>query len=155
MNLLTVAPLIDSKGNTRYHIGAQVDVTGLCKDCVDLDGLKRVLERKKTMGEQEQNSTPAYDSSPEGVDEFQELTEMFNDEELEIVRKSGGRMHQAYQDYEQSNAARPRLHVRDPSSESPELPSPKIYNSIGQGKNASLFPNVSHFIAYLPLQYLT
>ena len=41
MNLLMTAPLLDSKGTTRYFIGAQVDVSGLCKEGTDLPGLQQ------------------------------------------------------------------------------------------------------------------
>src|ERR1700761_7858311 len=145
MNLLTVAPLIDSRGNTRYFIGAQVDVTGLCKDATGLEGLKKVLDRKKSAKPRDKTMSSNEDAvHVENVDEFQELTEMFNDEEMDVVRKCGGRMHQLQ--YEESGPTqalhRPRLHVRGPSSESKESRSTLLYNAMGRMKNSSLFQNV-------------
>lgn len=43
MNLLMIAPLCDSRGTIRYHIGAQVDVSGLAKECSDLESLNRLV----------------------------------------------------------------------------------------------------------------
>jgi hypothetical protein len=43
MNLLMMAPLRDSRGTIRYFIGAQVDVSGLAKECSDLESLKRLV----------------------------------------------------------------------------------------------------------------
>lgn len=46
MNLLMVAPLYDSRGVVRYHIGAQVDVSGLVRDCAGLESLEQLMERE-------------------------------------------------------------------------------------------------------------
>lgn len=46
MNLLMVAPLYDSRGKVRYHIGAQVDVSGLVKESAGLDSLERLVARE-------------------------------------------------------------------------------------------------------------
>jgi hypothetical protein len=144
MNLLTVAPLIDHKGNIRYFIGAQVDVTGLCKDCTDLDSLKTLLDRKNGLRNREKGSSSKNGSEPKETDEFQELTEMFNDEEMEVVRKSGGRMHQLhYEETVTQTSHRTRLHVRDSSNESKEGHSTSLYNTFAKGKGSSLFQNVS------------
>ena len=149
MNLLTVAPLLDSRGNIRYFIGAQVDVTGLCKDCTDLDSLKTLLDRKNQKG-REKASSPGNGSQPKETDEFQELTEMFNDEEMEVVRKCGGRMHQLhYEETATQRVQRTRLHVRDPSNESKEAQSTPLYSTVGKGKGSSLFQNVSLLLRQL------
>lgn len=46
MNLLMVAPLFDSRGKVRYHIGAQVDVSGLVKEAAGLESLERLVARE-------------------------------------------------------------------------------------------------------------
>jgi hypothetical protein len=76
MNLLMTAPLLDSRGNLRYFIGAQIDVTGLVKDGTDLDAWQRMRERQQ-----------AGETQEVPKDEFQELSKMFNHSELDIVRK--------------------------------------------------------------------
>lgn len=116
MNMLMIAPLCDSRGKIRYFIGAQVDVSGLIKDCTDLESLQRLVA-------QEQNGVDDINSSSfdgqEVKDDFQDLSEMLNMAELETVRKYGGRMHREYQD-EEGDVSRsgaphmPRLLLQEP-----------------------------------------
>jgi hypothetical protein len=115
MNLLTVDPLFDSRGNIRYFLGAQVDVTGLCKDCTDLDSLRKLLTKRED-GVEEDGSPKDVTDTKEG---FQYLSEMLSDEEVEVVKRCGGRMHsQAAQEADESHHShRARIHVRDLSSE--------------------------------------
>ena len=98
MNLLMIAPLCDSRGKTRYHIGAQVDVSGLAKDCTDLESLQRLVVQRSEQQHAVDGDIGATDGPKEKGDEFQELSEMLNMAELETVRKHGGRMHREYQD---------------------------------------------------------
>jgi hypothetical protein len=95
MNLLMCSPLRDSWGTIRYFIGAQVDVSGLVKECTELESLQRLLAEaeKRLEGKESQE-----DSNEEKKDEFQELSEMMNIGELATVRKHGGRMHREAQD---------------------------------------------------------
>ena len=116
MNLLMISPLRDSRGILRYFIGAQVDVSGLAKECTDLDGLQHMLaeEDEKEEGEEKEKK-----------DEFQELAEMFNLAELEIVKRFGGRMHREHvNDNEDTNASwhRPRLLLKDENTGHEEKP---------------------------------
>lgn len=46
MNLLMIAPLYDNRGVIRYHIGAQVDISGLIEDGRGLDSFARYLDEK-------------------------------------------------------------------------------------------------------------
>lgn len=89
MNLLMMAPLCDSRGVIRYFIGAQVDVSGLIKECSDLESLRRLVEKTEETDEEKAQRT--MDAPPK--DEFQELSEMLNLGELDTVRRWGGRMH--------------------------------------------------------------
>ncbi|KAH8652451.1 hypothetical protein BX600DRAFT_516485 [Xylariales sp. PMI_506] len=125
MNLLMCAPLYDSRGNVRYHIGAQVDVSGLVKNCAGLESLERLVERENPEllpaafepvkvhgGETKEQQEQAQKN------EFQELAEMFSLQELKTVRESGGLMHRVQQEEIQdtevvSNWHRPRLLIRD------------------------------------------
>lgn len=116
MNLLMMAPLLDSRGELRYFIGAQVDVSGLVKDASDLDAFQQLLNRRE-----------GTEPPKESKDELQELSEMFNNVELDTVRRFGGNMHREHLE-EQDDASmyhRPRLLIKDPSSgdeEKPALP---------------------------------
>ena len=89
MNLLMIAPLMDSKGKVRYYIGAQVDVSGLLRDCANMDGLVQLTEKDENLD---------AEGADAKKDEFQQLTEMFNGAELDIVRRCGGKMHKEYVD---------------------------------------------------------
>ena len=88
MNLLLCAPLFDSKGQVRYFLGAQVDVSGLAKDCTKLDGLKHLVEGQK-QGVDRKDPIPKS-----SLQCCQELGEMFDASELEVVRRHGGAIHQ-------------------------------------------------------------
>lgn len=92
MNLLMTAPLRDSRGTIRYFIGAQVDVSGLVKECSDMESLKRlVIRADHAQSNPEETTDNGEDTPPK--DEFQELSEMLNLQELDTVRRWGGRMH--------------------------------------------------------------
>lgn len=47
MNLLMCTPLLDSKGQVRYFLGAQIDVSGLAKDCSGLESLRKLVDQDK------------------------------------------------------------------------------------------------------------
>jgi len=115
MNLLMIAPLLDSRGTIRYYIGAQVDVSGLVKDCTDLEALQTLVARD------EDPDMAAEDDRVNAKDSFQNLSEMFNTQELESVRRHGGRMHRDQIDDDDDRASivshRPRLLIQDPTSE--------------------------------------
>ncbi|KAF2476580.1 uncharacterized protein BDR25DRAFT_277827 [Lindgomyces ingoldianus] len=107
MNLLMTAPLLDSRGKLRYFIGAQVDISGLVKECTGLDAFRSMLDKQD-----------GKEPLEEAKDEFQELSEMFNMAELDTVRKFGGSMHREYLE-EQGDANmshRPRILLKDPTS---------------------------------------
>ncbi|EKG13988.1 PAS domain-containing protein [Macrophomina phaseolina MS6] len=112
INLLMMAPLMDNKGKVRYFIGSQIDVSGLAKECADLPALKRMLARAGELPSEEVES-----DKEEEKDEFQSLCEMFNQHEIETVRRTGGRMHreQVEEDDAASTFHQPRLLLKDTS----------------------------------------
>ena len=118
MNMLMIAPLCDSRGKIRYFIGAQVDVSGLIKDCTDLESLQQLINRDQT---RHSDTDQLSLDGQEAKDDFQDLSEMLNMAELETVRKYGGRMHREYQD-EEGDVSRsgaphmPRLLLQEPSA---------------------------------------
>lgn len=139
------APLLDSRGNLRYFIGAQIDVSGLVKDATDLEAFQRMLD-------QEEGAAPT--DMPK--DEFQELSEMFNHGELDTVRRYGGNMHRDHledQDDKASTVQRPRLLIQDQSTldvETAEKPSPKP-----EGRLSGPYKHVSHTSARIKHRILT
>jgi hypothetical protein len=136
MNLLMTAPLCDSRGKIRYFIGAQVDVSGLVKECAELESLQRLLE----LHEKGEVAPDVHRPSPDKRDEFQELCEMFNVSELSTVRKYGGRMHTEPQDDSDSasiHSQQPRLLLREP------LDSANSIAARASGKLGGVYQNVS------------
>jgi len=123
MNLLMIAPLCDARGVVRYFIGAQVDVTGLVKDCAEMESLERLLEKNANDEKVPDHQKP----NPEKNDELRELSEMLNMNELSTIRKFGGRMHRDTDSDDndsddQSRSAisnQPRLLIKDPSTLTP------------------------------------
>jgi hypothetical protein len=134
MNLLMFAPLADSRGVVRYHIGAQVDVSGLVKECSELPSLQRLLE---IQANGEQPLSP-HQPSPIKNDELQELSEMLNQNELSTIRKHGGRMHRDGRDEDDESVAsqQPRLLLKDPNTLTPPLEG-------ASGKLSGIYQNVS------------
>ena len=143
MNLLMTAPLCDSRGNIRYFIGAQVDVSGLVKECAELQSLQLLLE----LAENGRPVPDVHQPSADKRDEHQELCEMFNMTELSNARKHGGRMHHEIQDDSDNysmTSQHPRLVLKEPldSSTMPARVSGKlsgVYQNVGPSVLYCLF----------------
>ena len=142
MNMLMIAPLCDSRGKIRYFIGAQVDVSGLVKDCTDLESLQQLVVREQA----QQNDTIRENVShqQDAKDDFQDLSEMLNMAELETVRKYGGRMHREYQEEEidkpRSGAPQmPRLLLQEPTADDSQT---FDYSGRQSGRLSGIYQNV-------------
>jgi hypothetical protein len=136
MNLLMTAPLCDSRGKVRYFIGAQVDVSGLVKESVELESMQRLLE----LHEKGEPAPDIHKPSTDKKDEFQELCEMFNMSELSTVRKHGGRMHEESQDDSDTmsmQSQQPRLLLKEP------MDSVSAAAARASGKLSGAYQNVS------------
>jgi hypothetical protein len=145
MNLLMTAPLLDSRGNTRYFIGAQIDVSGLVKDGTDLEAFQR-MRAQQDGGEMQD----------EPKDEFRELSEMFNNSELDIVRKHGGNMHRELvedQDDASIGQMRPRVLIQDQGAFDAE-DGPKVNPKV-DGKLSGPYKHVSCACLFEASQALT
>lgn len=140
MNMLMIAPLCDSRGKIRYFIGAQVDVSGLVKECTDLESLQRLVLDQDRARSANGDVHGGYENKK---DEFQDLSEMMNMAELDTVRKHGGRMHreQHEEDEEKANGAvhQPRLLLKEPS---PDLNKTFNLNRSGNGKLSGVYQHV-------------
>lgn len=152
MNLLMTAPLCDSRGIIRYFIGAQVDVSGLVKDCTEMESLERLLAEQEQEHERERNGSDEDSDNRqvrERKDEFEELSEMLNMGELATVRRSGGRMHREMQDEVAETAPsaaahRPRLLLKEPSGEASGMTGQLASAS---GKLRGVYQHVSHILS--------
>ncbi|KAI9779027.1 MAG: hypothetical protein M1816_003775 [Peltula sp. TS41687] len=145
MNLLMIAPLCDSQGRVRYHIGAQVDVSGIVKECTDLESLRRLVNREDIRRAAADDESPGEESSKR--EEFQELSEMFNMQELETVRRCGGRMHKDMRENDaEANSnhwQRPRLLLSEPSLEATKI---HRLDTRLNGKLSGVYQNVRDFL---------
>lgn len=145
MNMLMVAPLLDSRGNCRYFIGAQVDVSGLCKDCTDLQGLQRLLEKEDRKAHPE-NYEEEGEEKPH-QDKFQSLAEILSGPELEVIRRHGGKMHSQHvedaSDIQLHDRDRPRLLLKDPTPTPPADYRSTFIADKANGKLEGIYQNVS------------
>lgn len=120
MNLLMAAPLCDSRGVIRYFIGAQVDVSGLVKEYSDMESLKCLVIKTEHAQSGKEDIAQAQENSPL-KDNFQELSEMLNLQELDTVRRWGGRMHkESHEETQDANSKngiwnKPRLLINSTS----------------------------------------
>ncbi|KAI1097459.1 hypothetical protein F4804DRAFT_171401 [Jackrogersella minutella] len=136
MNLLMVAPLFDIRGVVRYHIGAQVDVSGLAKECANLESLSRLVSQKH--GTSDQGNSEGAHSQHNEKDEFRELAEMFSFGELKTVRDAGGIMQHSRRgevgdDEGSSSCHRSRLPGTNDASPGPHDSDPMLNISASSG----------------------
>ena len=132
MNLLMVAPLRDSRGIVRYHIGAQVDVSGLARECAGLESLARLVAQEEDAADPDPEKHYSHHHDPlangngnangnvhggdKDGDEFRELAEMFSAADLKTVRETGGAMHRIHhRDEAGAGGQRSRILIRDES----------------------------------------
>ncbi|KAL9065989.1 MAG: hypothetical protein Q9157_007286, partial [Trypethelium eluteriae] len=82
MNLVMIAPLYDNKGNVRYFIGCQIDVSKLIIGGRGLESFEQLLTQDKAearFGEKEKHKTPLATMG--------ELGQLLTNEEVEVVKK--------------------------------------------------------------------
>lgn len=74
-------PLRDQSGKVRYYLGAQLDITDLVNDSTGLATLKKIVERN----DEHRSHVTNQDVPKENLqrDEFEQLSEAFNPQELE------------------------------------------------------------------------
>ncbi|KAK4869293.1 hypothetical protein LT330_006293 [Penicillium expansum] len=107
MNLLQMAPLCDSRGNIRYFIGAQIDVSGLAMEGAQMESLQNIQAQKE-------NPETGGQIIQESKSEFQELGELLSPRELQNVREHGGNLFQPIINEDPNH----RLFLQDSDTES-------------------------------------
>ncbi len=110
INLLLIAPLHDDKGNVKYYIGAQVDVTGLVSRAKSLDGFERYLISREIERREEKTRgrEPRPDQGfrkPRALAKLRELSEMFDLEESAVVRTGSRSASASGDEDERSNSS--------------------------------------------------
>ncbi|CAD6502469.1 BgTH12-05061 [Blumeria graminis f. sp. triticale] len=102
-NLLMVSPLYDDKGNVRYFIGAQIDVTGLILDGLGLDSFRGMLYKSvpqistapsENLDNSNHDVRPSisaqsnYNKVCDPLDKLTDLSLMLSLDESEVVTKN-------------------------------------------------------------------
>ncbi|KAF2160262.1 hypothetical protein M409DRAFT_70603 [Zasmidium cellare ATCC 36951] len=93
LSLVMNAPLLDSRGNVRYFLGAQVDVSGLLKECSGMASLRKLIEQQQQPPPPSPNAQSHESPTQQPLDphrEIKALSQLFNAEELDIIRMHGG-----------------------------------------------------------------
>lgn len=146
MNLLQVAPLCDSRGNVRYFLGAQIDVSGLAMEGAQMESLQ-------DMQAQKESTKTGGQTIKESKSEFQELSELLSPRELQNVREHGGNLFQPIISEDSTH----RLFFQDSDTESeihspsqePQNPTPRpapslsltgVYKKVSP--SLSLYPDI-------------
>lgn len=81
INLIMCVPLRDQSGKVRYYLGAQLDITNIVNDCTGLATLEIMVKRDKE--HQAQAADREVPKETIQQDEFEQLSEAFNPQELE------------------------------------------------------------------------
>lgn len=90
MNLLMIAPLYDNRGNVRYFLGAQVDVSGLVEEGRGLETFARYLEDKAQYRKRD-NDPPQESASKKSLRTLNEFGQMLSLDESAIFQSSHSR----------------------------------------------------------------
>jgi PAS domain-containing protein len=124
MNLCLLVPLTDFDGNLKYFLGAQVDVSGLLRSCAGFESFAR------TVRDSQDDVDNDFESSRRGSvltttaamnaagEDFRDLAEMLDGDELQTVRRHGGAMHRGGDsaDYDSDDRTPRRRHHSDAAS---------------------------------------
>jgi hypothetical protein len=94
INLLMCAPLYDDRGEVRYFIGAQIDVTGLVEEGMGIESFRALLqkERQDPEGNDHSSEHRSCDNNrskrvKDALDRLQELSQMFSHDETEVATR--------------------------------------------------------------------
>jgi hypothetical protein len=128
MNVLMIAPLHDNKGNVKYHIGAQVDASGLIEGGKGLDGFEKYLSheqaksnhRGRSSGKEpvpSQEGVSSKEAKEKALEKLGELSEMFDLEENAIVaqRSRSNSRERRSEDEESTGSGRSRRVFAEPT----------------------------------------
>ncbi|KAK5213009.1 hypothetical protein LTS03_010025 [Exophiala xenobiotica] len=124
INLLMIAPLHDDKGNVKYMIGAQVDVTGLVDRGKGLNGFEKfVVNREIEKRDLEINGNRIKGETARksrALTKLRELSEMFDLEESAAVRSHSRSTSRSRDEDERSIGSRSRRVYGDEDGSSEE-----------------------------------
>ena len=81
LNLLLLSPLCDNKGNARYFLGCQIDITNLVDEGKGLESFQMLLEEDKMANRYGENAQKKSDKA------LRDLSLLMNAEEMEILQE--------------------------------------------------------------------
>ncbi len=81
VNLIMCVPLRDQSGKVRYYLGAQLDITDLVINSTGFTSLRRLMRRHENHGSLIKTSDDPVETIQQN--EFEQLSETFNPQELE------------------------------------------------------------------------
>ncbi|KAI9771866.1 MAG: hypothetical protein M1840_001636 [Geoglossum simile] len=104
--------------SVRYFIGAQIDVSGLVKECTGLESLERLVNSETPQSDGRNNAR--YDHGDSGLEgkknnELQDLCDMLDAQEQESIRKCGFCAHKGEECIPERNLAKPRPILQEKS----------------------------------------
>lgn len=91
MNLLMTAPLYDNRGNVRYVIGAQVDISGLIEEGRGLDSFERTLNDRSSYHRDLDSSENGDGISKKSLRKLNEFGHMLSLDESSVLDRSQSR----------------------------------------------------------------
>lgn len=158
MNLLMIAPLYDNKGDVRYFLGCQIDISPLIEGGKGLDTFSQLLAQDRA------DDQVGNGARRDPVNLLAELGQMLNEPEADLVR---GRMRSSSRGSGGSTGsgkstppqrrrpqARRFLSMDDPKDAKPDNASAKMWPDASLGHSGRLpgvYRNVS-IISHLPSQ---
>jgi PAS domain S-box-containing protein len=167
MNILMIAPLHDNKGNVKYHIGAQIDASGLIEGGKGLDAFERYLSNQQAKSNYRGRSAEKQPRPPQGsqtlsskeakkktLEKLGELSDMFDLEENAIVaqRSRSNSRDRRSEDTESTGSSRSRRVFAESSESEPDEEAgsekEKAAWSLSQTRSSGKLPGVyeSYFL---------
>ena len=123
LNLLMHAPLYDHTGKVRYFMGAQLDVSSAIEESTELESVSRTVKRLDRQNSPRGKNKQAKEGDKDN--EFQQLVEMLDMQELKAVRTWEERMLQetpeAKAESDRSKSQRPDMLSRVSTSASMKI----------------------------------
>ena len=160
MNLLMTAPLYDNRGNVRYIIGAQVDVSGLIEDGRGLDSFERTLNDRSY---DERDSADSADIlNKKHLKRLGEFGQMLSLDESSVLEKSTHSRASSFHEIESAKGGYGGVKsLREPGrrrmlgNEDEETEGARdwaLSSSGPSGKLPGLYQNVSYFPLQVAIQ---
>lgn len=130
INLIMCVPLRDQSGKVRYYLGAQLDITDLVNDCTGMHSLKKLMRRHDDHRKLVKSDDDPVETLHE--DEFEQLSEAFNPQELDkLVKLKQRQQNEAEEKMSPEDSG--KLRGEDVASRTPIADLDNTFNFNGEG----------------------